>query len=98
MLIEFRQLVRESTVCLDRQDTWEFMKDAWFEAVGQLHNRGCELREKWAYVPAVKGNGLDVDSPFHGLFNECADFELYYIADVITRYMTLYRKHLEVPE
>ena len=71
-------------------DEWGDTLEAWFEAVGQLYDRGKAIPQKYEYRPSPFG-GADQDSYWHDMFQEASTEDLYTLAEFLFRYASLLR-------
>lgn len=73
-------------------DLWEDVKEAWFEAVGQMNKRGLPIPPEWQYEPAPcrpdgsAHDGTEPDSPWHEMFAGFDDATIEKLAHILTRY------------
>lgn len=66
-------------------DFWGSAMDAWFECAGHLNNRGLSIPSEWEYSPGL-GGGMEPDSYFYDIFNDCDDELLINIGNLLFRY------------
>jgi hypothetical protein len=66
--------------------------EAWFEAVGNMYDRGLDIPSKYEYKPAPALNiQSDTESYWCDAFVFLSDEELYEIAEFLFRYCTYLR-------
>ena len=67
-------------------DLWGDALEAWFECCGQMNKRGILIPECWDYFPGMGGDGTDIDSYWHELFEVVSTRLLKKIGDFLFRY------------